>query len=192
MPAIADVNDLQAMENDLAGNYWLANDINAAITSTWDGGAGFVPIGQGAPYFTGSLDGKGYTISGLFINRPGTDYIGLFGIITTGAILTDVVLEDVNITGDDYIGGIAGYIDGGVDIIDSSVEGSITGDDYVGGFAGYSYGASGDHNTFTRCHTNVTVTGDTVGGFIDGAGFTDFDICYSCLLYTSPSPRDRS
>ena len=46
MPAITDVDELQAMENDLAGDYWLANDINAAITSTWNGGDGFLPIGR--------------------------------------------------------------------------------------------------------------------------------------------------
>jgi len=179
MPAITDVNDLQDMENDLAGNYWLANDIDASATVGWNGGAGFLPIGQGAPYFSGSLDSKGYVISGLFINRPGTDNVGLFGIITTGAVLTDVVLENADITGDDYVGGIAGYIYNGADIIDSSVEGSITGSDHVGGLTGWSSGASGNHNTFTRCHTNIAVTGNTAGGFADGAGFTDFDICYS-------------
>ena len=179
MPAITNVNELQAMENDLAGDYWLANDIDASATSGWNGGAGFVPIGQGVPYFTGSLDLKGHTISGLFINRPGTDYIGLFGIVATGAIIDDLKLEDVNITGDDYVGGVAGYIYDGADVTDSSVTGSITGDLRVGGFTGWSSGASGKHNTFTRCHTNVAVTGDTAGGFVYGAGFTDFAICYS-------------
>ena len=63
------VFDLQNMKNNLAGTYALGRDIDAGITSGWNSGAGFVPIGGGTS-FTGNLDGQGHTISGLFINRP--------------------------------------------------------------------------------------------------------------------------
>ncbi len=39
---------LQAMENDLAADYELGNNIDASLTSIWNGGLGFDPIGIGA------------------------------------------------------------------------------------------------------------------------------------------------
>ena len=63
------VYDLQNMQNYLSGTYALGRDIDAGVTSGWNSGAGFSPIGGGTS-FTGNFDGQGHTISGLFINRP--------------------------------------------------------------------------------------------------------------------------
>jgi len=180
MPAITDVNDLQDMENDLAGDYYLANDIDASATVGWNGGAGFVPIGQGAPYFTGTFDMKGHTITGLFINRPGTDYVGLFGI-TRGASIRDGKLEDIDITGDDYVGGMVGFSYDGTEFTNCQVSGEVNGDFHLGGFVGWA-GATAVTDTFTRCSSDVDVTGpgsDDVGGFAGEASFADFSECYS-------------
>ena len=49
---IYDVNDLQAMENDLAAYYELGQDIDASATVGWNGGLGFKPIGQSSPYLS--------------------------------------------------------------------------------------------------------------------------------------------
>lgn len=169
MPAITDVTELQAMENDLAGNYWLANDIDASATSGWHGGAGFIPIGQGAPYFTGTFDMKGYTISDLFIDRGGTDYVGLFGIVHTaggGVSIKDGTLANVDITGDDRVGALIGYIYGGVvaDVTDIIVSGSISGDRYIGGVIGQDYTTA--NLTISGCDSSgaITSTGDYAGG----------------------------
>ena len=72
------------MKNNQAGTYALGRDIDAGITSTWNSGAGFQPIGAGNS-FTGTLDGQGHTISGLSINRPSSQNVGLFGCIGAGA-----------------------------------------------------------------------------------------------------------
>lgn len=189
MPAITNVNELQAMEADLDGEYWLANDINAAATAGWNGGAGFVPIGQGAPYFTGSFDGKGYTISDLFINRPAEDYIGLFGCVHTaggGVNIIDVTLADVDITGDDKVGALLGHIYGDLasEITDVIVSGTVDGDDYVGGLIGQEYTISG--LTVSGCHTSGTVTNldDFVGGLIGATYFADISGCSSSATVT--------
>ncbi|MFO8051072.1 MAG: hypothetical protein R6V01_05165, partial [Thermoplasmatota archaeon] len=79
---ISNVTHLQNMSSDLDAHYILVNDINASATRTWNWNGtdymGFVPIGndtdtetlgfQGTE-FTGSLDGRGWNITGLFINR---------------------------------------------------------------------------------------------------------------------------
>jgi len=75
--AISNVTELQAMEDDLYGNYYLTGDIDASATSSWNDGEGFDPIGT----FVGTFDGCGYTISDLTINRPEEDNVGLFSVL---------------------------------------------------------------------------------------------------------------
>ena len=104
---ITDVDGLQAMADGLAGDYILGGDINAAATSTWNLGAGFIPIGFFGTAFSGTFDGKGYTISTLFMSRAGADNCGLFGE-TDGATISDVTLADFEITGEDYVGTLIG------------------------------------------------------------------------------------
>ena len=177
MPAITNVNELQAMNSNLAGNYWLSNDIDASATVGWNAGAGFVPIGRLAPYFTGTLDGKNHTITGLFINRPATDDVGLFGYIK-GGIVKNLYLEDIDITADDFVGGLAGDTFDGAEITNVHVQGTVVGDAFVGGFAGW-VGETATPDIFTRCSADVDVTGTRVGGFAYGVGFATFSQCYS-------------
>ena len=46
---------------------------------------GFQPIGA-SNSFTGNLDGQGHTISGLFINRPSDQNVGLISYLDAGAL----------------------------------------------------------------------------------------------------------
>jgi hypothetical protein len=75
--AIQDVQQLQAMQNDLAGRYALVNHIDASATAGWNLNAGiyngFAPIGSNsdntdATRFTGSFDGLGHSIRDLTVN----------------------------------------------------------------------------------------------------------------------------
>lgn len=169
---ITTLSELNEIQDDLTAYYELANDIDASDTVNWNGGAGWVPIGS----FGGSLDGKGYTISELYINRPSTDEVGLFGYIGnfSGDMLQNFNLTDVDITGQDRVGGVIGR---GVittsltkNISSITVTGEVTGRLYVGGFVGWTGILSGDvpaKNYFYDCGATVTVTGTTyVGGFV--------------------------
>ena len=55
------------------------------LTRNWNNGEGFKPIGNNSTqvhWFT--TTGNGYhIIDRLYINRPGEDYIGLFGMVQT-------------------------------------------------------------------------------------------------------------
>ena len=94
--------------------YELANNIDAAETSSWNSGTGFVPIGWspadssgGAP-FTGTLNGNGHTISNLTIhnttahlytnsnNSYSQNDVGLFGY--SSGTIEDIGLLNVSIT----------------------------------------------------------------------------------------------
>src|SRR5690606_34902923 len=67
-------------------HYTQTANIDASATSGWDSGAGFTPIGNNSVKFTGSYNGGGRTITGLTINRPSTDYVGLFGSTNAATI----------------------------------------------------------------------------------------------------------
>lgn len=105
-------NSLQgiAKTSYLIGNYALGSDINASDTSTWHSGNGFVPIGNSSHDFTGIFDGLGHTITGLHINRPTTDYVGLIG--NNSGTVKNVGMVDVDITGRHNVGGLVGYNSG--------------------------------------------------------------------------------
>ena len=83
MPAITDVTDLQNISLDLAGSYYLANDIDAS-------GGPFTPLGT----FTGILDGKDFVINDLTItlNAAGAQKAALF--LRNDGTIKDLGIED--------------------------------------------------------------------------------------------------
>ncbi len=170
---ISTYNQLQNIGDSLSSHFILINDIDASESATANSGEGFDPIGSSANPFTGGFNGDGYTISDLTINRPTEDDIGLFGDLH-GSV-SNLNLLNVNITGDDNVGGLAGLADSGSDVSESSVSGSITGDLDVGGLAGETRGS------VQTSYTHAFVTGGSdVGGLIGFASSnSDFSNSYS-------------
>ena len=163
---ITNVTQLQAMENNLDGDYELGNDINASATSAWNGGAGFAPVGSTAAPFTGTLDGKKYTVSDLFIDRSARE-IGLFGVINN-ATITDVRMTGCNITGEQRTGALAGEVKGTTSISDCTSAGAIVSTDggAVGGLIGYVKAG-----TVTDCSSSAAVEYAATGFDLAGGGF---------------------
>ena len=153
------VYDLQNMNNNKAGTYALSRDIDAGITSTWNSGAGFVPIGAGTS-FTGKLDGQGHTISGLFINRPSDQNVGLISYLGTGAAVSNVGVIGATVTGHTTVGAIVGNNYGAVTNVYSS--GSVTATSAgAGGLVGYNF------QTLSNSYSNAAVSGPLyVGGAV--------------------------
>jgi len=125
------------------------NDINCSDTVNWNDGAGFEPIGpcglvtgdecindNYSSTFMGSFNGNNHNISGLHINNSSANFVGLFGVASSGAIISNVNLIDLEIKSNNYVGGLIGIINNGT-ITNSSVTGNVIGGDNVGGFAGY-------------------------------------------------------
>ena len=149
---IYDVNDLQAMQNDLTAYYELANDIDASATVGWNGGKGFIPVGtyvSGHPElaFSGAFDGKGHIISELNIHSVPADYdsfLGLFGYTRYSGEIKSVGIEDCNITGGyEWVGALIGYHNPTHGIITSKVSncystGVIKAGSGCGGLLGYT------------------------------------------------------
>jgi len=128
---ISTASDLQAMQEDLSTNYIVVNDIDASGTVNWNNGQGFNPIGDNDVRFTGSLDGKKYDISGLNIKRQSKNYVGLFGAIGGAGEVKNVGVINVNMTGNNQVGSLAGINNG--NISNSYSTGNVTGEEDVGG-----------------------------------------------------------
>ena len=133
---------------------------------------GWLPIGTSASPFKGVFKGNGHTISGLFINRSGTSYVGFFGYID-GATINDLKLNATYIKGNNYVGAIAGYckntctISGCSAVISQST--GITAKQYVGGIAGCTYLISSSGN-ITNCSVQGSIKATSyVGGIIGQA-----------------------
>ena len=108
---IGNLNDLKYLsEHSAHWGFFFAQtaDIDASATSGWNSGQGFIPIGNGGTLFSGGYNGQHHTISNLFINRPGTNYVGLFGFTELMVTISNLGLINVNIAGGSNVGAIAG------------------------------------------------------------------------------------
>jgi hypothetical protein len=160
---------LQEMSNDLAASYRLGSNIDCSDTASWNSGAGFVPVGDLLAPFQGTFDGAAYTISGLTINRPSTDYVGLFGCISgvglSGAgVARNFRFDDVSIIGQNYVGGVVGK-NSGASIDEVGITGEVSGVTAVGGVVGSNVGF------IMHVYSHVTisgVSGSGIGGGLAG------------------------
>jgi len=160
-------NELDYIRYNLDAYYILNSDINVSETMSWDDGdggeaEGWMPIGNYHSRFTGSLNGNNHTISGLYSHRPGTDYIGLFGFIE-GATLENIVLENLTLTGNWYVGGLTSFAASYSSISSCSVTGTITGVQDVGGLVGWN-----EYSTISESYTDTDVrcSRSNAGGLI--------------------------
>ena len=179
---VQNVEQLQAIQNNLSGLYVLGNNIDASATKHWNCAgsdcAGFAPIGTIGNPFTGTLDGLGHTIEGLYINRAGTDYVGLFGY-ADGATLRSLGLVAASITGRSYVGGLVGG--GEADISQTFVTGKINGYQIVGGLVGEQTGGSISQSYATAA---IVGSGSQVGGLVGRQSGGSIDETYAAGLVT--------
>jgi len=180
---IVTVEELQVMQDDLDGWYELGCDIDALETINWNGGSGFVPVGDSTASFTGHFDGQRHTISNLYINMPASEPIGLFGRITEGAEVTNVGLINADTTGYASVGTLVGVSNGST-VSQCWSSGSVTGiesgniNSRVGGLVAYNSGSASILKSFSS--VNVTSSAWQVGGLTgyNGHGSVVID-CYA-------------
>ncbi|MCC7598538.1 filamentous hemagglutinin N-terminal domain-containing protein [Janthinobacterium sp. FW305-129] len=159
---IHNAHQLQLMAMAPGAAYVLGANIDASGTAggkgVW-GETGFIPVGTRDNAFTGSLDGQGHTISGLYIDLPDTRNVGLIGYSEAGSVIRHVGMLGGSIKGEDSVGGLVGS-NGGL-VSDSYATGTVSGDDYVGGLVGENGGR------VTDSYATGTVSGDdSIGGLM--------------------------
>lgn len=168
---IRNSHQLQMMQMDPAENYTLANDIDMSDIvgssqmwgTTLTQGGGFVPAGNATKRFTGSLEGNGYEISGLYINRSSQANQSLLGWVYEPAAIMNVTLNNVNVSGGQNTGALAGYLYSGT-LRGCSGAGLIKGSNlFTGGLIGYNVFGSLDQCAFDG---TVYSTANYAGGLI--------------------------
>jgi hypothetical protein len=131
----------------------------------WNDGEGWQPIGDQSSAFNATFDGNGHQIRNLYIDRPSTGYVGLFGYVKgEAASLRNLGLTGklMSVTGGYYVGGLAGHLTD-ASVTQSYSTGIVTGDGYVGGLAGRVYRGSLNNSFATG-----SVTGDRYVGGLAG------------------------
>jgi filamentous hemagglutinin family protein len=172
---ITNAHQLQLMAMNLSASYTLANNLDMApalnavsgqYPGMW-GSAGFLPVGDSTTPFTGTFDGLGNTIAGLYINRPTTNDVGLFGqTYTTTSGIRNLSLTSANVTGQANVGLLAG--ENGHVIDQVSVAGTVNGSSYVGGLVGRNNTVAVNNTAITNSSANVTLTAGNSTSYLGG------------------------
>ncbi|MDY0152260.1 MAG: hypothetical protein RBS43_08325, partial [Candidatus Cloacimonas sp.] len=171
---VATAAQLNIVRSYPAAHFVQTANIDLGI-APYNTGAGWAPIAMQTAPFTGTYQGNGFKILNLFINRPVTNYQGLFAY-TSNAEIQQVVLENARVTGKDYTAALLGC--GWNTVIQkSSATGTIAGAALVGGLIGSLEGGS----TITESYANCTTSGQTsIGGLIGNSkGSSHANACYS-------------
>ena len=124
---------------------------------------GFEPIGFSYNVsFRGVFDGGGHTITNLTINRPETQYVGLFGyVLNNKARVYDLTLAG-SVVGGTCVGMLAGQLTYGPLCSNIVVHANVRGDTSIGGLVG-----STDGGFVQCCRVDGKAYGiNTVGGMI--------------------------
>jgi hypothetical protein len=89
---ISDAASLYCVRFAPDAHYILTEDISLD-TAPYNAGSGWEPIGDETPPFSGTFDGNGHTVSGLHINLPQGEDVGLFGFADDNSVIRAVTLE---------------------------------------------------------------------------------------------------
>jgi len=155
---VADFKQLLAFGQNATLKFRLKNDLDLGDEPNFH-----------IPYLAGEFNGNGHKISNLSLDCDLVSPLGLFGYLARGGKVTQVGVENVNVTGTSSVGGLVGVNRGTVS--DSHSTGSVTGDIEVGGLVGINRG------NVSNSYSIGSVTGnEDVGGLV---GFNAGDLISS-------------
>jgi len=175
--------DLRAIGKSAAKlkmKYKLMNNIDFTGVTDW------VPLGVEtlAPSatvgddfnFSGTFDGQGYTLSNITVVNEGKAFTSaLFTKLASGAVVKNLALENVDISGGNITGGLTGTIVSGgtqITIQNVYVSGKIKGKGEVGGITGRYNNAN--PILIKDCSVKAEITGTdlTLGELMNNQGVT--------------------
>ena len=183
--------------------YELAVDINLDTNGNgmadagddyWNSGVGWVPLSE----YSATFEGNGHTISGLFINRAGSD-AGLFKTIAATGKVRNLGLLDVNVTAQNRVGALAGqsfglieasYSTGSVTVSHSTLSAAV-----VGGLVGRLPSGGKLLASFSRASVTASApahrTTGRAGGLV-GSSFGDIIASYATGSVTTQTSATQT
>ena len=132
------------------------------------------PIGTGlSNAYTGTFDGQGYTISGLYFNDSSAKDVGLFGYIGANGKISNVGVLDSYFKFKENGGGICGENYG--ELQNCSNSSTVIGNLIAGGVCGYTYSGG----TVINCKNTGSVRGTNILGGVCGANGSNITNCFN-------------
>ncbi len=176
---VDNAEDLDAVRNNLNWHYVQRTDIDLDFPQQEnnspgnnDNGQGWEPIGTGNKPFVGSYNGNGHALKNLAIYRSQEEYVGLFGHLNYGSVISSVNLDDVKIRGNRYVGALAGQINNSK-VLNSSAQGELKAfGAYAGGLIGYANNSLIDGSTVNVNVIGTNRAGGLAGGSLSGSLIT--------------------
>jgi len=145
---VSDFKKLLAFGQDDSLKFRLTNDLDLETQANFY-----------IPYLAGEFDGNGHKIRNSSVDSGFVLQLGLFGYLASSGTVSEVGVENVNITGFSFVGGLVGLSMGTVN--NSYATGSVNGYSNVGGLVGKNEG------TVSNSYSTGSVTGEVrVGGLV--------------------------
>lgn len=182
---VANVTDLNNVRNYLLSYFIQTADIDLTGNTNWEPIAG----GGTAFLFTGNYNGNGKIISNLTITRSGSANVGLFGHLGQGtatdpAVIRNVHLVNVNVSGARGTGSLVGRVTGNIYTLIEACSATgetgkrnVTGDAATGGLVG--------------SNNSVTETPGGANNPIISKCYADIDVLYSGVEAISPLGAEK-
>ena len=150
----------------------------------------WTPIGNNIYAYTGTFDGQGYTISGLYFNNPNSSFVGLFGKIGANGKISNVGVLDSYFQFRMYGAGVCGINYDG-ELQNCSNSSTVIGnmEEGIGGVCGSNH--SGIENCFNEGTVRATTEeGTFVFGGVGGVcGINEMGTIKSCYNTASVSGK---
>lgn len=170
---ISTAEQLDAVRDNPSASYKLVKDIDLKDYLDQNYSTqGWKPI----DYYKGSVfDGCGHKVSGLWINRPNEDFVGLFGKFNGNEIKNlSIELSPKGIIGNNYVGGLVGVSNGKIVSGCSVTGGPLVGEELIGKLVGENTGiishcyTSGESITSNSTITDCSLSASTGSGGVVG------------------------
>lgn len=163
----------------------LMNDIDLSSICSSTNGVSWTPIGNGTTAFSGTFDGRNYTISNLYILTEGGDNQALFrdnnGVIKNlkmqNAYVKSMRNSDTGLY--EKYGLLCASNNGEIiscSILSGEFIDSNAGQKYAGGITGYNTGK------ISKCYNSATNKVYTYGGGIAGYNSGTIESCYNTAI----------
>ena len=190
---------LPSGEKNASANAILMNDITVN-TGVLDANKNLVsesdfiewtPVGNNIYAYTGTFDGKGYTVSGLYFNNPNSSFVGLFGFIGANGKISNVGVLDSYFQFGEYGAGVCGINNG--ELQNCSNSSTVIGnmEQGIGGVCGENDYGGIIENCFNEGTVRATTEeGTFVFGGVGGVcGINEMSTIKSCYNTASVSGK---
>lgn len=195
------MNDIVLNDGTFDANGTYTRGSSSKAAEEWTPIGKYTNDNDKTPY-TGTFDGQGHSIKGLYVNSASDDYVGLFGCLEGAAVRNLTV--DGYVQGRGAAGGIAGYASNAA-IENCSNHCSVFGgsDSMIGGIAGLNFDGAkiidcynvgtirnsnvfepcggivwGNAGTVSNCYNVGTISGNVYDGEIVGKNSGTVENCY--------------